>query len=166
MRREIADELKLYGDMHRFIPVLAAQRGARCVEVVTRHRARRFGRSKYGISRTLQVVLDLLTVRFLRNYFANPMRLFGRLALACGMLGFVALSATISMKAVSGTDMTGNPLLLLAAFFELAAIQLLGLGLLGEVSSRIYFETKHNRPYSVASDSLSGESLPRSERAA
>src|SRR5213076_2273203 len=80
MRREIADELELYGEMHRFIPILAHQRGARCVEVVTRHHPRRFGKTKYGISRTLRVVLDLITVKYMLDYFASPMKLLARSA--------------------------------------------------------------------------------------
>jgi glycosyltransferase involved in cell wall biosynthesis len=153
MQRQIAQELKLYGDMHRFIPILAAQRGAKCLEVVTNHRPRLYGKSKYGLSRTVRVILDLLTVKYLQRYFNHPMRLFGGLAIACGGLGLAALAATIGMKIRSGTDMTGNPLLLLAVFLELAGIQLLGLGLLSEVSSRIYFEARHNRPYSIVYDS-------------
>ena len=77
IRREIAQELELYGEMHRFIPILAHQRGARCVEVVTRHHARQFGTSKYGISRTFRVLLDLITVKYLLDYVASPMQLFG-----------------------------------------------------------------------------------------
>ncbi len=151
LRREIADELELYGQMHRFIPVLAAQRGARCVEVVTHHRARRFGRSKYGISRTLQVLLDLCTVKFMQNHFANPMKLFGRLAVGCWGLGMFALLAVVGMKLLRQTDMSGNPLLLLGVFCLLASTQLLSLGLLGEINARIYFQRGGNRPFSIAS---------------
>ena len=78
IRREFADELELCGEMHRFIPILAHQRGAKCAEVVTNHRARRYGTSKYGLSRTIRVVLDLITVKFMLDYFSSPMKLFGR----------------------------------------------------------------------------------------
>lgn len=151
IRREIADELELYGQMHRFIPILAAQRGARCVEIVTNHRARQFGKSKYGISRTLQVLLDLCTVKYMQNYFANPMKLFGRLAAGCLALGLLALTTVIGMKCLQQTDMTGNPLLLLGVFCLLAGTQLLSLGLLGEVSARIYYRRDGHRPFSIAS---------------
>jgi glycosyltransferase involved in cell wall biosynthesis len=151
LRREIADELELYGQMHRFIPILAAQRGARCVEVVTNHRARRFGKSKYGLSRTLQVLLDLCTVKYMQNYFANPMKLFGRLAAGCLAMGMLALTMVIGMKILQQIDMTGNPLLLLGVFCLLASTQLLSLGLLGEVSARIYYRRDGNRPFSIAS---------------
>ena len=81
IRSEVAKSLRLYGEMHRFIPILAHQRGARCVEVVTRHHPRRFGTSKYGISRTFRVVLDLLTVKYILDYYASPMKLFGLLGI-------------------------------------------------------------------------------------
>ena len=86
IRREIAQDLELYGEMHRFIPILAHWRGARCAEVVTNHRPRRFGKTKYGISRTLRVVLDLITVKYMLDYSASPMKLFGMLGFGCGLL--------------------------------------------------------------------------------
>ncbi len=150
IRREIADELELYGEMHRFIPILAAQRGARCVEVVTNHRARKFGTSKYGISRTIQVLLDLCTVKFMQEYFANPMKLFGKLAAGCMALSLASLTTVIGMKLLRQVDMTGNPLLLLGVFCCLASLQLLSLGLLGEVNSRIYYQRDGNRPFAIA----------------
>src|SRR4051812_1912439 len=122
MRREIADELELYGEMHRFIPILAHQRGARCCEVVTRHHPRRFGQTKYGLSRTLRVVLDLITVKYMLDYFASPMKLFGRFGLACFGVAMVAGLGTVGMKLAAGTDMTGNPLSLLSILGTMAAI--------------------------------------------
>src|SRR5262245_55178846 len=107
IRREIAVELELYGEMHRFIPILAHQRGARCAEVVTRHHPRRFGQTKYGLSRTVRVVLDLITVKYMLDYFASPMKLFGRFGLACLLVSLVAGFATIGMKLLGGVDMTG-----------------------------------------------------------
>lgn len=149
MRREIAEELELYGEMHRFIPILAHARGARCKEVVTRHHARQHGQTKYGISRTLRVLLDLLTVKYILSYFASPMKLFGGVGLLVLLASAIALSATLAMKWWGGVDMTGNPLLLLAAISSLAAIQLMSLGLLGEVNARIYFGTQRKRHYAV-----------------
>src|SRR3954451_15415302 len=139
MRREIAVELELYGEMHRFIPILAHQRGARCVEVVTRHYPRRFGQTKYGLSRTVRVVLDLVTVKYMLDYFASPMKLFGRFGLACFAVASLAGFATAGLKLAAGTDMTGNPLTLLAVLATIAAIQFFSLGLLGEVNARIYY---------------------------
>ena len=89
MRREIARELELYGEMHRFIPILAHARGARCAEVVTKHHPRRHGKTKYGIGRTSRVILDLITVKYMLSYFASPMKLFGKIGLWAGMVALV-----------------------------------------------------------------------------
>ncbi|MGH7201923.1 MAG: glycosyltransferase family 2 protein [Planctomycetaceae bacterium] len=149
IRRDVARELELYGEMHRFIPILAAWRGARCVEVVARHHPRRFGTSKYGLSRTLRVLLDLITVRFLVQYLSNPMRLFGAMGLACGSVAVGSGLATVGMKWFGRTDMTGNPLLLLAVFSAMVAVQFFALGMLGELGARIYFQTQNARPYAI-----------------
>ncbi|MCU0959302.1 MAG: glycosyltransferase family 2 protein [Pirellulaceae bacterium] len=149
IRRDIAQELELYGEMHRFIPILAHARGARCLEVVTRHHARQHGQTKYGISRTIRVVLDLITVKYLLSYFASPMKLFGAVGLATTLLALLALAGTVGMKIFRSVDMTGNPLLLLAACGMVAAIQFFSLGLLGEVSARIYFRGADRQHYAV-----------------
>jgi len=149
MRREIAQELELYGEMHRFIPILAHARGARCVEIETRHHPRRFGKTKYGISRTFRVILDLVTVKYMLDYFASPMKLFGRIGLWSFMLSILALAGTISMKLAGNVDMTGNPLLLLAAAAGLGGIQFMSLGLLGEVNARIYYGSQEKQHFSV-----------------
>jgi glycosyltransferase involved in cell wall biosynthesis len=149
MRRSIAQELELYGEMHRFIPILAHQRGARCREVVTRHHARRFGTSKYGLSRTFRVLLDLITVKYLLDYFASPMKLFGALGLGSTLMAATAASATVVMKLLAGVDMTGNPLLLLTVFSGMAGLQFFSLGLLGEVSARIYYASQPRQNYAV-----------------
>jgi glycosyltransferase involved in cell wall biosynthesis len=149
MRREIALELELYGEMHRFIPILAHKQGARCVEVVTRHHPRRFGRTKYGLSRTVRVILDLITVKYMLDYFASPMKLLGRFGLACLVLAFFCSAATIGMKLAIGADMTGNPLMLLAVLGAIAAIQFFSLGLLGEVNARIYYGQERRQNYAI-----------------
>lgn len=149
IRRNIAQELELYGEMHRFIPILAHQRGARCVEVVTRHHPRRFGRTKYGLSRTVRVLLDLITVKYMLDYFASPMKLFGRIGLACGALGMLAGAATIGMKLVAGIDMTGNPLMLLTVLSLIGSVQFLSLGLIGEVNARIYYASQPRQNYAI-----------------
>jgi glycosyltransferase involved in cell wall biosynthesis len=149
IRREIAMELELYGEMHRFIPILAHQRGARCVEVVTRHYPRRFGQTKYGLSRTVRVVLDLVTVKYMLDYFASPMKLFGRFGLACFAVASLAGVAAAGMKLAASTDMTGNPLTLLAVLATIAAIQFFSLGLLGEVNARIYYGQNRRQNYTI-----------------
>lgn len=149
IRREIAHELELYGEMHRFIPILAGWRGARCVEVVTRHHPRTSGESKYGISRVPRVLLDLITVKYLIQYLASPMKLFGGIGLGCVGLGFLSATATVLMKLVQQTDMTGNPLLLLSALSMMVGVQFLVLGMLGEMGARIYYELSGKQPFAV-----------------
>jgi glycosyltransferase involved in cell wall biosynthesis len=149
IRREIAVELELYGEMHRFIPILAHQRGARCLEVVTRHYPRRHGQTKYGLSRTVRVVLDLVTVKYMLDYFASPMKLFGRFGLACFAVAMVSAIAAMAMKLAAGADMTGNPFTLLAVLATIAAIQFFSLGLLGEVNARIYYGQQRQQNYAI-----------------
>ncbi|MEX1041624.1 MAG: glycosyltransferase family 2 protein [Pirellulaceae bacterium] len=149
IRREIAQELELYGEMHRFIPILAHQRGARCVEVVTRHHPRKYGQTKYGIGRTTRVVLDLLTVTYMLRFFASPMKLFGRLGLACMGIAFASVTASVAMKFLTQLDMTGNPLLLFSVLTMILGTQFFGMGLIGEVNARIYYDRETKTPYAV-----------------
>ncbi|MCA9101238.1 MAG: glycosyltransferase family 2 protein [Pirellulales bacterium] len=149
MRREIAQDIELYGEMHRFIPVLAHWRGARCREVVTNHRARQFGTSKYGITRTLRVVLDLITVKYMIQYMTSPMKLFGMIGLTSGAAAAVAGAATLAMKLRYGVDMTGNPLLLLTVLALIMAGQFFVLGMLGELNVRTYYESQGKHPYAI-----------------
>ncbi len=166
IRREIAVDLELHGEMHRFIPVLAHQLGARSIEVVTNHRARQFGQTKYGIGRTTRVVLDLLTVKFMLDYFASPMKLFGKLGMYVGASGAAAIVATVAMKIFSGTDMTGNPLLLVGVIAVILSVQFFSLGLIGEVCSRIYYSASGRKPYQIRArlnfdrDAAASETLP------
>ncbi|MCU0873014.1 MAG: glycosyltransferase family 2 protein [Pirellulaceae bacterium] len=169
IRREIAQDLELFGEMHRFIPILAHWRGARCAELVTKHHPRRFGQTKYGISRTLRVVLDLITVKYMLDYSASPMKLFGMLGFGCGLLSALAGVAVVLMKLAQGVDMTGNPLLLLAVFAMMVGVQLLSLGLLGEVSARIYFGSQDKQHFTVReliNFESPGEPFPRRAKAA
>ncbi|MDH3716799.1 MAG: glycosyltransferase family 2 protein [Planctomycetota bacterium] len=147
IRREIAADLSMYGEMHRFIPVLAHWEGARSVEVVTRHRPRQFGQTKYGIWRTFRVILDLVTVKYMIRYAVSPMKLFGGIGLVAGTAGLLSGLATIAMKVIAGVDMTGNPLLLAAVFACTVGVQFFVLGLLGEVTARIYHECQGKKPY-------------------
>lgn len=149
IRTEIAQELHLYGEMHRFIPILARWRGARCAEVVTNHHPRRFGQSKYGISRTTRVILDLMTVKYFIQYVISPMKLFGSIGLLSLLAGFASGAATCWMKVASGVDMTGNPLLLLTVMSMMMGVQFLFFGMLGELCSRIYFAALDQTNYTV-----------------
>ncbi|MCC6512227.1 MAG: glycosyltransferase family 2 protein [Pirellulaceae bacterium] len=149
MRREIAEEIELYGEMHRFIPILAHWRGARCVEMVTRHHPRRFGKTKYGLSRTLRVVLDLLTVKYMLDYYTSPMKLFGRIGVGFLTMGMAMIAASVGGKLAMGIDMTGNPLLLLGAILCVVSVQLFSLGLLGEANTRLYYTRNSRRPFAI-----------------
>jgi len=149
MRGEIARELRLYGDMHRFITILAARNGAKCCEVVTRHHPRIHGTSKYGLSRTVRVVLDLVTVYYLTRHLRSPMRLFGGAGLTCGLVGATSAAATLGMKLLGGVDMTGNPLLMLTVLSAMLGVQFLALGLLGELGTRIFYEVRGGEPYAM-----------------
>lgn len=149
IRTDIAQELQLYGEMHRFIPILAHWRGARCAEVVTNHHPRRFGQSKYGISRTTRVILDLMTVKYFIQYVVSPMKLFGSIGLMCLAVAFLSGGATLWMKASHGVDMTGNPLLLLTAMSMMMGVQFLFFGMLGELCSRIFFAANRQTNYTI-----------------
>ena len=149
IRREVAQELSLYGEMHRFIPILAHWRGARCIEVVVNHHSRKFGTSKYGLSRTFRVILDLITVNYLIRYLVSPMKLFGVAGLTCGFVGSVAGFATVWMKLFRQIDMTGNPLLMLSVFSIMLGVQFFGMGMLGELGARIYYQERKFQSYAI-----------------
>lgn len=141
-RREIADHLQLYGEMHRFLPALADWAGARVTEIAVSHRARRFVTSKYGISRTLRVLLDLVTVTFLLSYSTKPMRVFGRFWVYSVLGGMASGSLYVILKVFPPhQDMTGTPWLYLAILLMLCGLQLLGMGLLGEINVRTNYES-------------------------
>ena len=117
--------------------------------MVTNHRPRTAGQTKYGIDRTFRVILDLVTVKYMLDYFAHPMKLFGGVGLFCFAGCFLAAMLTLGMKLLGNFDMTGNPFMLLSLVSGLAGIQFLSLGLLGEVAARIYFATQVRQPYTV-----------------
>lgn len=149
MRRDLAENLPLYGELHRFVPVLAQQYGGRLAQVPVRHHPRTAGKTKYNLSRTVRVLLDLITVKFLHGYLTRPMHVLGSAGLASMALGVLSLLATVWMKAASGIFMTGNPLLHLSVMLELVGVQFISMGLLGEVMSRTYFESQGKAAYTV-----------------
>ncbi len=148
-RREVLDEVKLYTDLHRFIPALASSVGARIGEVEVTHHPRKFGNSKYGFSRTFGVLLDLITVKLLLAYRAGPMRIFGGIGFLLLGMGNLLGVGTILMKVFFGVDMTGNPLLFLTILALISGVQLLGLGFLGELNMRTYYEVQRKPIYVV-----------------
>jgi len=152
MRRDLAESLPLYGEMHRFVPVLAQQYGARLLQVPVRHYPRTAGQTKYTLSRTIRVFLDLITVKFLYSYLTRPMHVMGSAGLISMGLGFLTLLAALVMKFTAGTAETHlvrTPLLLLSVLFEVVGVQFISMGLLGEVLTRTYFESQGKSPYAV-----------------
>lgn len=149
VRRELAQQLELYGEMHRFIAILAHQLGARMAEMETHHRPRRFGTTKYGLGRTTRVLLDLMTVKYMLKYFDSPMKLFGQIGIWVGLLAITSFAAVGAMKLWAGMNMTGNPLLLLGVLATILSAQFFSLGLLGEVNARIYFAHSERQNYQV-----------------
>jgi glycosyltransferase involved in cell wall biosynthesis len=149
-RREITEELRLYGEMHRFISVLAFNMGARISEVKVNHRPRRAGSSKYGLRRTLKVVLDLITVLFLRRYQTKPIYVFGGLSLFM-FAGAAALWMFVLWEKLSqGIWVHRNPLFVIAVMAALVAVQLMATGLIAELIIRTYYESQGKRTYSIA----------------
>jgi glycosyltransferase involved in cell wall biosynthesis len=151
MRRELATSLPLYGEMHRFIPVLAQQYGGRLLQIPVRHHPRTAGKTKYNLSRSIRVVLDLITIKFLHSYLTRPMHVMGAAGLVSMGLGVLSLLATVWMKHFSPNpvNMTGNPLLHLSVMLEMLGFQFLSMGLLGELMTRTYFESQGKRAYMV-----------------
>src|SRR5678809_159188 len=147
-RREIAEELNLYGELHRFIPVLAKLQGAKITQVDVKHHSRKFGKSKYGINRTFRVLSDLILIVFFRKYMQKPMHLFGTIGFISLGLGVIINLYLLVLK-IMGHDIWGKPLLILGLIFLLGGIQLITIGILAEISVRTYFESQNKKTYTV-----------------
>jgi glycosyltransferase involved in cell wall biosynthesis len=148
-RREVVKNVQLYGELHRFIPAIANWMGVSVAEVPVSHHRRRFGKSKYGLSRTGRVLLDILTVRFLLSYSTRPIHVFGGLGLISFIAG-IGLGGYLSyVKFVLGQKIGDRPLLLLAILLMVMGVQLISMGLLGELVVRTYYETLDKPIYAV-----------------
>jgi len=143
-RREVLAGVKLYGEMHRFIPSLASWMGVRVTEIPVNHRWR--------------VLLDLINVKFLVAYATRPIQVFGKMGLVCFLVAAIALAGTVYMKFAGDEDMTGNPLLLLSVLMVIVAFQFIGIGLLGEIMIRTYYELQNKPTYVVRETFRGGES--------
>ncbi|HSM80164.1 MAG TPA: glycosyltransferase family 2 protein [Nodosilinea sp.] len=155
-RAEVIRDMNLYGELHRFLPALAFIEGARITEMPVNHHARRFGTSKYGLGRTLRVVMDLLTVYFMKQFLTRPMHIFGNLGLA-SMAAGIGLGLYLTLvKFLADQDIGDRPLLVLAVVLLLAGIQLFSVGLLAEVMMRTYHESQQRPIYRVR-DVVGGE---------
>ncbi|MEA3476550.1 MAG: glycosyltransferase family 2 protein [Bacteroidota bacterium] len=147
-KSDIAKNLGLYGELHRFIPVLAALEGARITQVDVKHHPRRHGKSKYGIGRTFRVISDLLLVLFFKKYMQKPMHLFGNLGLLMFFSGIVINIYLVVLK-ILGQDIWGRPLLILGVILLIAGIQLITVGIAAELQMRTYYESQQKKPYKI-----------------
>ncbi len=150
MKTKLAKDIDLYGELHRFIPILASIHGAKIAEVDVKHHPRRFGVSKYGLSRTLRVASDLLLMAFFIKYRQKPMHLFGSLGLVSLGIGGLAEAYLLALK-LMGEDIGGRPLFFVGILMIIAGVQLITTGFLAELLMRTYFSSKNSRPYVVGS---------------
>jgi len=148
-RKEVIKNVRLYGEMHRFIPAIASWVGASITEVETNHHPRKFGKSKYGISRTIRVILDLITVKFLQSFSTRPIHAFGPGGLLLGFIGFIIALYLSFEKVVLGQSIGGRPLLFLSVLLMILGVQLVIMGLLGEMLARVYHESQGKPIYTV-----------------
>ncbi|MDD3825345.1 MAG: glycosyltransferase family 2 protein [Anaerolineaceae bacterium] len=156
-RREVLADVRLYGDLHRFIPALASAAGARVTEIPVRHYARRYGKAKYGLSRTFKVVLDILAVRFLMSFATRPIQIFGLLGLASFLVGTAMLAYLAVVRLFLLQPIGDRPLTLLGILLTMLGVQLVTTGLLAEIVTRTWYESQGKRIYTVR------EELPRCE---
>jgi glycosyltransferase involved in cell wall biosynthesis len=156
-RREVLADMNLYGELHRFLPALAFIEGARISEVKVNHRPRQHGKSKYGIDRTFRVLMDLLTVWFMKRFLTRPMHVFGFAGLLMVAAGLLVALWLVGEKLLLGTDIGDRPLLLLAVLAILSGVQLFSFGLLAELQMRTYHESQGRPIYRVRATIRGGE---------
>ena len=147
-KADLAKDLGLYGELHRFIPVLAHLEGARIIQIPVKHHARKFGKSKYGLSRTFKVISDLLLMLFFKRYMQKPMHLFGNVGIVLFLIGVLINFYLVVLK-IMGQDIWGRPLMILGLMLLIAGIQLVTIGIVIEIQMRTYFESQRKRPYKV-----------------
>ncbi len=148
-RHDVIKTIKLYGEMHRFIPAIASAMGVTIAEVKVNHRPRRFGTSKYGISRTLRVILDLITVKFLLNYATRPIHVFGTIGIVSGFLGGLLAFILTAQRQLYGIPLSDRPLLLLSVLLIFVGVQFVTIGLVAEMLARTYHESQDKPTYYV-----------------
>lgn len=148
-KKEFLNQTRLYGEMHRFIPVYAAWHGARVAEIIVRHNPRKFGKTKYNLSKTLRVILDIITVKFLISYLNRPMHFFGGAGLFALFLGFLSGAISIYLKIFYAVNLNRDPLLLLSVFLFIVGIMFILMGLLAEIIIRTYYESQKKESYLI-----------------
>ena len=147
-RAEVVKQMKLYGEMHRFLPAIAAEFGVAMGEKVVNHRAREHGKSNYGITRTFRVILDLMTVKFLSSYKTRPLQMFGSIGLTMGTIG-VLMCAWVVYERFFGFESANRPLLIVGAFIALGGLNMIMNGLLAEMQARTYHESQDKPTYVI-----------------
>lgn len=152
VKKEYLEEIKLYGELHRVLPVLVYLEGAKATEVVVHHRPRYKGSSKYGFERIVKTVIDILTVKFLSSYGTKPAYVFGSAGLASLFVSFISLVLVAYRKLFLGVFVHRDPIFLIAIFFGLVGIQFLMMGLIAELQIRTYFETQKKSIYKIKSE--------------
>jgi len=148
-RRDVIEDVRLYGEMHRFIPIFAAWEGAKVTEIPVRHHPRRFGTSKYGLGRITRVLLDLVTLVFIDRALDRPMQFFGKIGVFAFTVALGVFAWAVALRVIWGTSLIQTPLPLLAATAGLAGILFLLLGIMAEIITRTYFESRGKAPYKV-----------------
>lgn len=155
-KTDVVKNINLYGEMHRFIPAVASWYGIKVTEVEVAHQTRKYGKSKYGISRTTKVILDLITVKFLQSFSTRPLQAFGPIGLLSTFAGF-AISLYLTVLKLSGLSIGGRPLLLLGVLLIIVGIQLIGMGLIGEMLVRVYHESQKKPIYALRNPEIKNE---------
>jgi glycosyltransferase involved in cell wall biosynthesis len=148
-RREVIKDVRLYGEMHRFVPIYATWQGAKVTEIPVTHHARQYGQSKYGINRTFKVVLDLITVKFMSTYFTKPIYVFGTAGMMSFLTGMAAFVWMLVLKFAYHTTFIETPLPVLVCMFVMLGVQFILMGLLAEILMRTYHESQDKKIYSV-----------------
>lgn len=150
-KKSVIQDVKLYGEMHRFIPAYASWNGARVTEVPVNFRQRRFGKSNYGITRTFRVLLDLIVIKFLSRYMNRPMHFFGGIGFISGGLGIASLALAFILKLFTIRSFVDTPLPVFGALGLIVGVQLITMGVIAEMLMRTYYESQNKKPYSIKS---------------
>ena len=148
-KREVIIGVRLYGEMHRFVPAYASWKGARVTEIAVNYRPRISGRSNYGLSRTFNVILDLILIKFLDKYMNKPIHFFGGIGFVSLLLGFLSGFGAIIFKILDLRDFVETPLPVFSALFIIVGVQLVVMGIMAEILMRTYYESQNKRPYNI-----------------
>ena len=158
-RKDILEGVRLYGELHRFLPICASWNGAKVTEIAVNHKPRVFGKSKYGLSRTYKVLLDLIVLKFLSDFSTKPIYFFGGFSFLCFGLSAILMAWSFYLKIFQKVDLDGTPLLIFSAVFVIVGMQLLLMGILADLLMRTYFESQGKKTYQVK-EAVNLETLP------